>query len=102
MNKVLNYIGLAKRAKRIVLGTDSTIKMMQKNKVKFLFVASDASTATKDKLVNKAFFYNIAVNLDFTQEELSNALGVLSIKIVGILDDGFKNMIQRELERDGD
>lgn len=87
-NKTLNLLGLAQRAGFIVSGEDNVINALQKQRLKIVFVASDASSKTIDKFVKKCYFYKVECNLDFTCEELSQALGK-SRKIIGLIDQGF-------------
>lgn len=99
MNKVLNLLGIARRAGKLVMGTDSIIKVLPSKKIKLIFIAKGASLATTDKIDKKAFFYQVQVVNIFTTEELSKALGVGSIKIIGVVDDGFAKSMKKEIER---
>ena len=99
MSKVLNLLGIARRAGKLVLGTDSVVKVLPSKKVTIVFVASDASSATYDKLDKKCFFYQVPVVNNFSTEELSKALGVTSIKVVALMDQGFAKVMKEELER---
>lgn len=98
-SKVLNLLGLARRAKKLIMGTDSLLSVLPSKKIKLIFVASDASSATKDKIDKKAYFYNVSVVTNYSTEELSKALGVGSIKIIGIIDDGFAKSMKEYIER---
>ena len=86
--KALNLLGLAQRAGFIVTGEDNVEKSLQKQKLKIVFVASDASSNTIDKFVKKCYFYKVECNLDFDTQELAKALGKPR-KIVGLTDQGF-------------
>lgn len=99
MNKILNMLGIARRAGKLVLGTDSLINAFPSKKVKLVFIASDASEQTIDKFDKKAYFYQVRIINKFNTEELSKALGVTSIKVIGLLDEGFAGAILKELER---
>lgn len=99
MNKVLNLLGIARRAGKLVMGTDSLVNALPSKKVKLVFVASDASDATYDKIDKKAYYYQAPVINKFSTEELSQALGVTSIKVLGLIDEGFTKAILKELER---
>jgi len=97
--KVLNSLGLALRAGKLVSGEESVIKTMQANKTKLLFVASDASESTKDNFEKKAFFYNTKVIGSYTAEELSKSIGKLHRRAIAICDDGFAELILSYIER---
>ena len=49
MNKILNLLGLAKKARKLVLGTDTSVAMLKSNKLTLLVIATDASDSTYDK-----------------------------------------------------
>ena len=93
-NKVLNLIGLAYRANFIISGEESVIKALQQNRLKIVFIASDASPKTVDKFVRKCYYYKVVYILDFSSEELSSAIG-RTRKIIGLTDLGFANAIER-------
>ena len=93
----LQVLGLANRANELVLGYDQVLSSIQKNKVKLVLVASDASNKTKDTFSKKCFFYKIEILEVFTSEELSQALG-RKAKIVGIKDQGFGELIKKRIE----
>lgn len=99
MQKVLNLLGIAKRASKTILGTDSVIVTLQANKLKLIFIASDASNGTFDKLDKKAYYYKVPIVSDYTTEQLSKALGVTLVKVVGVTDEGFAGAMLKELER---
>lgn len=102
MNKVHNYLGLARRAGKTVLGTDAVLKNLNKKQTYIIFVANDASDATIDKVEKKGFFYKIPVIKKYSTDELSKALGTNNQKVVCINDQGFTKAILSELERIGD
>ena len=95
-NKVLNLLGLALRANKLVSGEDIVIDAMRKKKAKLVFLASDASPKTIDKFETKCFYYKVELNMMFNTEELSKSIGK-SRKILAIIDDGFYKSIKRSL-----
>ena len=98
MNKLLNYLGLAKRAGKLVQGTDAVLKNLRSRQTHIMFVASDASDATKEKVNKKGLFYNIPVIENYSTDELSKALGEQNIKVIAINDLGFKKAIMKEFK----
>lgn len=66
----------------------------QTNKINF--VATDASDATYDKIDKKAYFYQVPIINKYSTEELSKALGIEVIKIIGISDLGFAKALKRK------
>ncbi len=102
MEKIFNYLGLARRAGKLVFGTDAVLKNLGKQQTYAIFVASDSSDATIDKVEKKGYFYKIPVIKKYSTTELSKALGQPNPKVVGLNDKGFYEAIRRELERIGD
>lgn len=94
--KVLNLLGLAKRAGKIITGEDSVIQGLQKKEIKLVFIAKDASESSLDKFSKKCYFYNVKCCNGFTCEELSNAIGA-DRKIIGVTDAGFTKAIMERL-----
>jgi len=95
--KVLKTLGLARRAGKVASGEDNVLKLLRENKLKFVFIASDASKKQIDKFTKKCFYYNVDVNNDFTCEELSNAIGKPMCKYLGITDQGFLDALKKSL-----
>ncbi len=86
----LKTLGLAYRAKKVVLGEEVLNRI---DKVKLLFIASDISEKSRERYEKKCHYYEIDHIDDFSGEELSSALGKNNVKVVGILDKGFKDAL---------
>lgn len=99
MDKLLNYLGLAKKAGKLVQGTDAVLKNLRSEKTNIMFVASDASDATKEMVTKKGLFYNIPVIDKISTDELSKSIGANNIKVIGVNDTGFAKAMLVELER---
>lgn len=88
----LQTLGLACKANKILSG-DLIYKYF--DKIVVLFIANDASIKTKERLIKKAFFYQIPVIEQFNSLELSNAIGKSNRMAVGLID---KNIYQSMLK----
>lgn len=95
--QVLNLLGLARRAGKLVSGEDTVLRMLKQNKVKIVFVANDASEKQIDKFNKKTYFYKTKMNNDFTCDELSSAIGKPMCKMLGITDQGFLDALNKRL-----
>ena len=95
--RILNMLGIANKAGKLVTGEDSVISGLQKRKVKMVFVSNDASASTIDKFDKKCFFYHVQCINTFSSDELSGAIG-RSRKIVGITDSGICDAIKKIME----
>ncbi len=89
-DKVLGFLGIARRASKIISGQDIILDAIKKGKVKFLFIASDSGSATFKKFHDKANYYQVPVNNGYTKEKLSDAIG-MKRTLVGISDLGMAN-----------
>ena len=94
--KVLNLLGLAKKAGKLITGEDSVIMGLQNKSIKMVFVANDASSQTLDKFDKKCFFYNVECITCFSCDELSSAIGA-DRKIIGLTDAGFTKAIKEKM-----
>lgn len=95
MDKILSYVGLAKRAGKIIIG-ETLLKSFSSGKVKFVFIAADASDKTKERFLKKCHYYSLNYNDQYTSNDLSLAIGKGNIKVVGICDEGFQKLIEKE------
>lgn len=87
-----NRLGLAYVAKKLVVGTEFSLKAIQKQEVKLVLIANDASLGTIKKVTDKANYYNIPISLKFDTETISQPIGKKNIKVICIIDEGFANM----------
>jgi ribosomal protein L7Ae-like RNA K-turn-binding protein len=88
-----NIIGLALRARKVSVGTDVTLTSLRNKKVLLIILATDASNTTKKKVYDKAKTYEVEVIEELTSFEISNALGKDDIKVIGITDRGFSQLL---------
>lgn len=91
-----NTIGLAYRAKKVIVGTDLTIHALRMGKLQLILLSIDASHTTKKKVYDKAKFYNIEVIEEISSFDLSIALGKDDIKVIGITDRGFSQLLMSQ------
>lgn len=85
---VLNLLGIAMRAGKLVTGEELVIKSIQKRQAKFIFVAHDASENTKKKLRDKSSHYKVPIDDSLEQMALSSAIGRKRM-IISVSDEGF-------------
>ena len=92
-DKVLNLLGLAYRAHKTVLG-EQVLKRIRE--VRLLILAIDISEKSRERYLKKCHYYHIDSMADFSSVELSQALGKENVKVVGIIDEGFKRTILKK------
>lgn len=96
MQKILNLIGLATRARQVVAGEEMVVKSIKK--MKLVFLASDAGPNTEKKVITKSNTNEVEVVRMFNRDELSKAIGKNNRVVCGIKDQGFANAIKKLLE----
>lgn len=88
MDQVLNLLGLATRARKIVLGEEFVLKVMSKTN-KVVFLANDAGDNITKKIKDKAETYSCLLIQSYSTEELSRAIGKENRKVILVDDKGF-------------
>jgi len=89
VHTILQLLGLAMRAKKVVAGEDFCVEGIRSGEIKYVFLASDAGINTTKKITDKTKYYNVFLNNEFTSKELSNAIGKNNRMVIGIKDIGF-------------
>ncbi|MCH5303524.1 MAG: ribosomal L7Ae/L30e/S12e/Gadd45 family protein [Ruminococcus sp.] len=88
-DKILNLLGLCRRAGRLTVGNDAVADDVLNGNAKLVLVSSDISLNTEKKLNKVCTFANTELlKLNRTRDELSDALGRFCA-VVGVCDDGF-------------
>ncbi len=94
--KILNLIGLATRARKIISGEEMVLKKIEK--VNIVFLGSDAGPNTTKKITNKCNHYQKKLINCFTKAELTKAIGKDNRVVLAIVDRGFCQAINKLLE----
>ncbi len=93
---MINNIGLAYKANKLILGYENFIKIASTDKFKLIIIAKDCSNNTKKKIYKICEIQNIDVLEKFTSTDLSASLGKRNIKVISITDRGFANLIRSQ------
>ena len=99
MNDWLNLIGLAKASGKIKTGEDNILQHIRNGKAKIVIIATDASTNTKKKYINKCDYYKVPYYEIGTIEEISHAINQQNRVAVGICDEGFKKALLAKITK---
>ena len=94
MNDVLSLLGLIYRANKLILGENCLNNI---NKIKFLFISSDASIKSQERYLKKCNYYHIPYTLKYSTYELSKSIGKDNVKILGVVDSGFTKIILNKI-----
>ncbi|MDO4912317.1 MAG: ribosomal L7Ae/L30e/S12e/Gadd45 family protein [Lactobacillus sp.] len=95
--KVLNFLGLAQKAGKLVTGTDAVILGLKAKKVYFVLVGSDLTQNSLEKITQVSSKVNVIVNQDFTSDEISQAIGQ-ERKVIGLIDQKFSKALKQKIK----
>ena len=97
--KVLQNIGLCKKARKIASGEEQVLDYIKSNRTKLVFLANDAGKNTTKRITDKSNFYKVNLITDFNTDELNKAIGTINRKVVAIKDKNFTKMILSQLDK---
>lgn len=98
-DKFLSAIGLAKRARGAVFGTEEVRNSAKSGKAKLIIVASDASANTTKEITDTAAFYKTeCIVSSYTMAELSMATGFLkNVSSLAVTDRNLTVLIKKAM-----
>ena len=76
-----------------------TIRGLRTHNLHLIFLATDASHTTKKKVYDKAKTYEVEVIEVLSSDEISRALGKEDIKVIGITDRGFSQLLMKQIRK---
>lgn len=99
-NKILNLIGIARRAGKVSIGHDASVTDLKSGKAKLCLLSSSASQRLKDEMAHLCEMFSSEIIVSaYTMEELGASLGTKSIAVLTVNDEGFAKRIT-ELTRE--
>ncbi|MGI5976383.1 MAG: L7Ae/L30e/S12e/Gadd45 family ribosomal protein [Candidatus Limivicinus sp.] len=98
--KLLNMLGLMRRACAIEIGESAAGSACREGKTKILLLASDASDNARRRAEGFGAGHNLVIlRLPFPKEELSAHLGLGGCSMAAITDIGFANAFIKSLSQ---
>lgn len=97
-DKALAMIGLAQKAGKVASGEFATEKAVKTGKAAMVIVADDSSDNTKKMFSNMCAYYQVPVYFYSDKETLGHAIGKQFRASLAILDEGFKNTVEKHLK----
>ncbi|EFD93258.1 ribosomal protein L7Ae [Megasphaera lornae] len=94
--KILNLLGIAYRARKVLCGDFAVSAYMQKSKVPLLFLASDSGKDNREKYRHWCAQKNITIIDIYTKEELGRAAGNKYHVVIGVTDAGLARAMRKE------
>lgn len=98
MDKVLNFLGMCKRAGSLVTGEDGALGAVRSGEAKLVMLAADAAENTS----KKADFYSetcgaVLVRLPYSKDELGDMLGKRVCAVIAVTDKNFAKSFLEKL-----
>ena len=87
--KISSLLSLSARAGLLKTGEETAEKLLKNGAANLVIIASDASDNTKNKFVNKCFFYQKPVRVFGERAVLSRCVGKNNRTVYVITDSGF-------------
>ncbi len=96
--KVLNLLGLARRAGKITTGSELVLNEVRNNKAHLVFVANDSGKDIQKRMADKCTSFHVVLDKEsFTQTELSIAIGQKRT-VLAVCDIGFAKKMRSLLD----
>jgi hypothetical protein len=95
--KILNLLGLAKKAGFVIVGFEKVCSCLQKNESGLLLFAKDGAENSRskiEKMAKQTEIFDI-----FTSEEISEALGRVNCVNVFVKESKMRNNLQKHLQK---
>ena len=97
-DKWMSLLGLANRAGKVVTGEELVVKAIQRQRVKVVLLAADASDNTKKKILDKCDHYQIPVRFVPNRYTLGKSVGKNARVVAAITDKGFSEKLKLLLD----
>jgi ribosomal protein L7Ae-like RNA K-turn-binding protein len=98
--KIESYLGLARRAGKIVSGYQTCLHTISRGNIRLIIVASDASIKTRERFEGLCGRYGVDFEVYGTVDELSAMTGLTGRGIYGITDQNFAEVMIKEIQNE--
>ena len=95
---MLNLIGLAQKAGKVVSGEFMTEKAVKTGEAVLVILASDASDNTKKKFGNMCEYYEVPLRIHAAKDYLGHAMGKELRASLAITDEGLAQAIMKKMD----
>ncbi len=95
-DKLLQLLGLSRRAKKLLTGEEIVLKAIRSNKVHLVFFANDGGNSSKKKFTDKTNFYNITLTTALNSDDIKKAIGI-ERTVIAVTDIGFSKKMKQYL-----
>ncbi|MBM7644387.1 ribosomal protein L7Ae-like RNA K-turn-binding protein [Scopulibacillus daqui] len=87
--KWASFLGLANRARKVVSGEETVLRVVRQNKAAVVILSADASERTRKTITDKCRYYNVPLRTVEDRRQLGQAIGQPARVIVAVTDKGF-------------
>ncbi len=98
-DKLSSYLGFAAKAGKLQRGYNTCLSLIDRNKVKLLIVCEDSTEGTVKKMTDKARSRKTDYRVFGRKDEISRVTGSSGNSVYAITDDGFAEVIKKEIDR---
>jgi ribosomal protein L7Ae-like RNA K-turn-binding protein len=95
---VLNRLGLAFRAGKLVSGDESVLKAIRSGAAELVIVAADASANAHKKYRDKCASYGVPIVAFADRSQLGASIGKPERVVLAVTDPGFAGLILKSLQ----
>ncbi|MGE5629411.1 MAG: ribosomal L7Ae/L30e/S12e/Gadd45 family protein [Solirubrobacterales bacterium] len=95
MNSFFQFLGIAKKAGKIVEGYNKCEEAAVKNKLYLIIISKEVSENTKGKFKNYSLKYKIPLISDCSKDDMGSILGMSEINLIGISDKKIADQLMK-------
>ena len=97
MDKVLSFLGLSKKAGKLVSGTELVLDSVRNNKSHLVIIANDISELSEKTIIKTLTYYKTEYVKYATKSELGTSLGYDERAVVSVNDKGFADALKKKI-----
>lgn len=101
MNRVLQLLGLARRAGKLVSGDEGVLAAVRSGKARLVIIAGDASPGAVKKYTDKCRHYGVTMVQTADRQQLGRSIGKPERVAIALLDEGFAHLVRKALNDQG-
>jgi len=98
MDKVLQLLGLAMRAGKVVSGEETVLEQIRTGRAEIVFLALDAAKNIEKKMSDKCSSYQVPLRRYGTRYDLGKAIGKGERVVIAVTDPGFARSLEKLLQ----
>ena len=97
-DKIYSFIGLARRANKLVSGDETCERALKSGKVSLVIVAEDASENTKKKFLDACKYRDVNIRIYGNKESLGKYTGKNVRSVIAIVEKNFSKRLLEMLD----